>query len=66
MNQLDLATLESMEAERDAFREGMLALLGDPDFRTEYECQHGTPLGRKCVKHCNLNPVRAAIKLMPR
>ena len=63
---MNIVYIKDLQDERDAFRDGMLALLGGPGFRTEYECEHGTPLGRKCVKHCHLNPTRDAIKRLPR
>ena len=53
--------------ERDDLRDALLAILGAPDFRTEYECQHGTPLGQKCgIRGCHLNPVRLALKHLPK
>ena len=46
-------------------RGAIQALLGEPDFRTEYECEHGTPLGQACFRDCHLNPVRSVLPLLP-
>jgi hypothetical protein len=62
----DLRAFQAIRQERDVFLAGMIALLGAPDYRTEYECQHGTPLGCRCRKDCHLNVVRAALKHLPR
>jgi len=51
----------------DDLQEALLALLGAPGFRTEYECEHGTPLGQKCIaSNCHLKPVRFALKHLPK
>jgi hypothetical protein len=49
--------LRSQMAVLDA---GLKAVLG-PDHLTEYECEHGTPLGRPCFEGCHLNPTRLAL-----
>ena len=54
------------EEEKSALKSAIMALLGGPGFRTEYECGHGTPLGKKCFKDCRLNPVRAVLKHLPK
>ena len=47
--------------------EALLSLLGAPDYRTTYECEHGTVLGQKChARNCHLKPVRLALKHLPK
>ena len=58
--------LRDMESERDRFRDGMLVLLGPIDGPAVWECAHGVSVKAKCRKNCHLNPVRDAIKLLPR
>lgn len=62
LSQVQDRAKDTIEDLTDALR----ALLGAPDYLTEYECEHGTPLGQRCkVRNCHLRPVRLALKHLP-
>lgn len=65
LSQLDAERLrsEALETKGKSLFEAAVALMGGEGWETEYECQHGQSMGKKCPeKDCSLNPARAALK----